>query len=800
MLTHLIAKTKPEESLEQHCDLVLQAWATLRHRYAGVLPVPAEFWFRSFLSVLFHDFGKISPNFENSLRVALGKEVENPKLEHIRHELLSTAFWLYLNFLREKQLLPPALQGPVLAVMTHHKNFTNALFEGDALVAAWEVRQTDFEAFIHYARQRLLDYGFADQAAYLDNAESIYGRMRKQPLAALRGLLWATGSGEGMVDKVVNNATGASRQEYILYKALLYASDWTASGHRKLELPLRYSFANLYNWLAARAQRKGIAFAGFRAFQQASGAAPGHVLAIAPTGSGKTEAALLWAANRPHDWARILYLLPTRVTSNALFERLHGYFGLDAAQEQYTAVVHSSAKLFRQELAERQGRTYEDFSYLRESSFFKPVTVATVDQLLTQGFNLGWWELKTFHLFQASVIIDEVHAYEPYTLGLLVASIRYLREQFQTRFFVMTATLPQQLRAIILDALGDAGTVQVLEDKELLHACRNRFRVEKQLVDGLILEIQERLQQGKKVLLVVNTVNEAIRLYKLFDGYDRLCYHSRFIVKDRLAKEQTIEARENNGPIVIMGFLLIATQVAEVSLDIDYDFLYTENAPMDALIQRAGRVNRKRAKLDADGQPATEAVVFQHTEASEKFVYSAVPKILSETQKKLIGQTTINPYLTEQDLLYLVDAVYSKWQLAETEGYQKGLQQHHAIQRDSCGYLKDYDDEAEQAMTREGLDSISVIPMQFRAALRQIKDKKMRAQALAKHEVSIRRSLYRSCVQLAKARKQVASIQEDWHEYLEVPYTEELGVYLSQQDYEELKTKPADPDLVVVTL
>lgn len=798
MLNHLYAKTNPPEWLQEHCDLVLQAWQKFRHRYDGILPVADDFWFRSFLSVLFHDFGKISPNFENSLRVVLKQPIENPALEHIRHELLSTVFWLYLNYQREGNLLPLALQAPVLAVMTHHKNFTNDLFLKEEMVGTWEVRKADFEAFLRYARQRLSDYGFASRVGYLQDAERIHGRMRKRSLADFRGQLWQRDEETGgVVEVAVREATLATRKEYIFYKALLYASDWTASGHRALEVPLRYSFADLYNCLKARARRKGIVFTGFRAFQQASGAAAGQVLAMAPTGSGKTEAALLWAANRPHDWARIVYLLPTRVTSNALYQRLHDYFGCDALNERYTAVVHSSAKLFRQELADKQGDVYNDFDYLRESSFFKPVTVATVDQMLTQGFNLGWWELKTFHLFQASVIIDEVHAYEPYTLGLLVASIKYLREQFQTQFFVMTATLPKQLRAVLADALGGKGQVQKLADQELLQTSRNRFRVSAAGADAQLPEIKERLAAGHRVLLVVNTVNEAIRLYQHFDGYDRLCYHSRFIVKDRLAKETEIENQEKVALTPGNGFLLIATQVAEVSLDIDYDFLYTENAPMDALIQRAGRVNRKRAKLDAEGRPATEVIVFQHTEAAEKFVYSAIEGILERTLEKLQARIAQSPFLTEADLLRLVNKVYNKWKLTEEEGYQKGLQQHQKIQRESCGYLKDYDDEAEHAMTREGLDSVSIIPMQFRDDLRKIKDKKKRNQALALHEVSIRRSLYRACTQLAKARGKVPSIQEDWHEYLEIPYSQELGVYLTEQDYEEMKTKPKDPDVVI---
>ncbi|GAB2784800.1 CRISPR-associated endonuclease/helicase Cas3 [Hymenobacter luteus] len=804
MLTHLIAKTTPRQSLQEHCDRVLEAWAALRASYDGVLPVPADFWQHSFLSVLLHDFGKISPNFENKLREALGEPVEDATLEHLRHEFLSAIFWLYLNAHHHKQLLPTALRGPVLAVMTHHKSFSADLFLRDEGVEKWQIRQADFMVFLAYARHRLNDYGFATVLPLFAGAEALHKPMTRNTLARHRTLLWQAGGGTaGQVEVALREASPERREEYIKYKALLYAADWTASGNRALELPLRYTAADLRSWLAARAASRGIRFAGFRVFQEQAGNAQGNVVAIAPTGSGKTEAALLWAANRPQAWARIVYLLPTRVTSNALYERLNAYFGKDAADEQYTAVVHSSAKLYRQDIAEQNGRTYQDFDYLRESSFFKPVTVATVDQVLTSGFNLGWWELKTLHLFRASVVLDEVHAYEPYTLGLLVSTIRYLRQRWQTRFLVMTATLPSQLRHLLTEALGGTDTVELLQDRELLAACRNRFRVVADGVDALLPEIRDQVQAGRKVLLVVNTVNEAIRLQQVLADLAPMCYHSRFIVADRQKKERELEQRETDPTLQGAGFLLIATQVAEVSLDIDYDRLYTENAPIDALIQRAGRVNRRRSKLTAAGQPATEVVVFQHTEAAEK-VYDLLTdqqeSILQRTLTLLAQHTGQQPYLTEQDLLDLVDEVYSGWQLATHPSYLKGKGQHQAVQ-DRCGYLQDYaladSEEGEEAVTREGMDAVTIIPMQFRDGLRQIRDKKKRAVALAQHEVSIRRSLYLTAKRLANAKREEFSLKEGWHEFVHIPYSHDIGVYISPEQYAEMKNSLKDPDVVV---
>jgi len=459
--------------------------------------------------------------------------------------------------------------------------------------------------------------------------------------------------------------------------------------------------------------------------------------------------------------------------------RMNGYFGKDSTNEQYTAVVHSSAKMLRQELDEN----YDDFSYYRESAFFKAISVATVDQVLTQGFNVSRWELKTFHLFRARVIIDEVHAYAPYTLGLLVATIRYLRENFQTQFFIMTATMPTQLREILAEALDNE--VSIIKDQELLEARRNIYRVEDKTVDQLFPEIKKQLKAGKKILLVVNTVNEAIRLYDTFGGYDRYCYHSRFIVKDRAKKEQEIEEFEKSK--TGQGFLLIATQVVEVSLDIDYDFLYTENAPIDAIVQRAGRVNRKRDKEN------TEVVVFNHLPITKK-IYDT-PEILQNTFDFLQESVSKTPKLSENELLNLVDKVYASWKIREHPSYLEGLDKHQYVISNHCAYVMDFtldEEDRDMVLTREGLDSVSFIPLVFKEKV--FKEKPTEK---VKHEVTIRRKLF----EIIKAHLKKSKIfpeppDKDGFIYMDVPYTFEKGLFYSFE--EAKKMHPEDPLTVCV--
>ena len=86
---------------------------------------------------------------------------------------------------------------------------------------------------------------------------------------------------------------------------------------------------------------------------------------------------------------------------------------------------------------------------LRDRTFFSNVTVCTIDRLLTQGFNLGFWEVKSFHCRNARIIIDEIHLYSPYTLALILQTIKFLREKLNARFFIMSATMPTKVKEVI---------------------------------------------------------------------------------------------------------------------------------------------------------------------------------------------------------------------------------------------------------------------------------------------------------------------------------------------------------------
>ncbi len=540
----------------------------------------------------------------------------------------------------------------------------------------------------------------------------------------------------------------ADRRQYILHKGILHISDWTASGHDNLNnFKFGYTEAFLKTKVAQKLieenKIKAVDDFNWREFQTRSSlAGQNNVIAIAPTGSGKTEAALLWAASKNPE-NRIIYLLPTRVTSNALFKRLSLYFGAN-----YTTLVHSSAIFFRKDFDDKE---YDKKAYLKDRCFFKVISVCTIDQLLTQGFNLGHWEMKTFFLLGGRIIIDEIHLYEPYTLGLVIASIQYLKDNFGAKFFLMTATMPDKLKTLLGKTLGN---FELIEDSELLERARNVVEVRDQTLEETEEEIVASLRSGayKKILVVVNTVDEAINLYERLkpiferDPIRLICYHSRFIQIHRVKKEQELLAFNETSECGI----LIATQVVEVSLDIDFDILFTENAPIDALIQRAGRVNRK------GGKPNTKMVVYRHSEIAEAKIYDT-PGILTNTFNLLIENE--GKRLSEVQFIQMVNAVYADYDVEADESFRSGMIRYQQIQSDQS-YIKDLNAD-DSVFTREGLDSVTVIPEIFEEFLhdKDISEKE-------KYTLSLRRKRFFQCRQ---------GKDKDGYNYVRGEYTYEKG-------------------------
>lgn len=229
------------------------------------------------------------------------------------------------------------------------------------------------------------------------------------------------------------------------------------------------------------------------------------------------------------------------------------------------------------------------------------------------------------------------------------------------QFMVMTATLPR----IYKDKLEEMG-IKFEYNEFIKNTIRHKIQLVESEINQDIEEIKES-SKNKKVLIIVNTINKAIEIYKKLKDEDVQnvnLLHSRFIQADRSEKERNIKEFSKNK---MKAGIWITTQIVEASLDIDFDMLYTEMSTLDSLFQRLGRCYRSR---EYDGNIPNVKIYIKDT-SGVRYIYD------KEIYEKSIE--LLKPYngviLQEKVKIDLVDKLYSKEMLQGT-GFIKNLKKH----------------------------------------------------------------------------------------------------------------------------
>jgi len=693
---------KPDQTYREHLEAVYSAWReTINAKRCLIARLSGKYNFEverfiqgSLLTIAFHDIGKMIEPFEEMIS-AIKENRPFDKNKNYRHELVSfiytAKYWCLIN----KDNYLSSLPLEALAVVGHHKTLDSDLTsfsrEGTAILP--KVIPDGIKEAILIAEELFRKEG--------KDLPSLKDRLRlEDPFKSLSKLIW-----DGALNKgIEKDGAEKTRTIYFLLKGILHYADWHGSG----KTSVRYSISNepdsIIDELEKRCRTKGIIYKGLLPFQKTCGDSSGNLIAVAPTGSGKTEASILWALKNAKEMgeAKILYLLPTMVTANNIWKRLVAFFG-----EENVGLTHSTANLFlRNDLIDEEDIWENRRDILFNQSFIKPVTVGTVDQLLTAGFNAGRWTLKEINASNSVIIIDEIHAYDGWTLGLIISTIRHF-SSLGTRFMLMSATMPDSLQQLFSSELPDN---TVIKDEALLKAKRSKYFVKDNYIENAFENIEKAVSEGRRVLVVVNTVGLCQKLTQELSKLNPVCYHSQFIFKDRKAIEEKI----NDASFVI------ATQVVEVSLDIDYDWLFTECAPPDAIAQRSGRVNRYR-----DGERDSRVYIFKASERGEK-IYNAIndPELLSRSFEAFKEATQ---GISEGDIIRIVEKVYKDYKIEDSESFHDAIQQYHLSQNNRNMIFDSRLKEDKQEVSRQTkYEIISVIPACFRDEVLNLKPSERR--------------------------------------------------------------------------
>ncbi|MCM2329958.1 MAG: CRISPR-associated helicase Cas3' [Pseudomonas sagittaria] len=375
---------------------------------------------------------------------------------------------------------------------------------------------------------------------------------------------------------------------------------------------------------------------------------PAILLIEAPMGEGKTEAA--WFAHlelqRRFEHRGLYIALPTQATGNAMFARTLAFLrARDAGRVLDLQLLHGGTLLndhFQQlRLASvhdddaadpraAQIKAAEWFTH-KKRALLSEYGVGTVDQALLPVLPVRHHFVRLWGLANRVVVFDEIHAYDAYTGTLLIHLVRWLHA-LGSSVLLLSATLPPAIRHELARVVGaelpateapyprlSVFSPGVVQQNHFEADPTRRVTIDIQPIGSELEEIQTALRQqlleGGMGLALVNTVHRAQALYGLFpegrsllwegeqvgklldDGTEIYLFHARFPASQRQLREQRVldifgKAGGEQGELRTGRKILIATQVAEQSLDLDFDLIVTDLAPIDLLLQRAGRLWR----------------------------------------------------------------------------------------------------------------------------------------------------------------------------------------------------------------
>lgn len=529
----------------------------------------------------------------------------------------------------------------------------------------------------------------------------------------------------------------------------------------------------------------------------------GLTIVEAPTGSGKTETALAyaWKLVEQNLADSIIFALPTQATANAMLQRIeilapklfdNPNLVLAHANSRFNSAFSGIKERGRNEQGENAlSQCVQWLSQSKKRVFLGQIGVCTIDQVLVSVLPLRHRFVRGFGAGRSVLIVDEVHAYDRYMYGLLEA---VLQDQAKagSPAILLSATLPQQQKKQLLASYSStlptnfSSTAELtpypqvswisglnfrlfdLEDypqqqpPQFNLYLEPRYSVDAVPDDELLTQLLSAVKQGAQVCLICNLVDVAQKSYQKLKAaagaIEIQLFHARFSLLDRQVKENLALACFGKEGDRSRGRILVATQVVEQSLDVDFDWVVTQICPVDLLFQRLGRLHRhQRASRPLGFEKPKATVLLPNAEG-----YGIIGKIYSHTRVMWRTQQAIEA-LGEQPVVFpdayrrWIEPIYSEditapepdWvsqgmEMFENEDFTKKIKARQM--RQWAENISLYDSEVnERAVTRDGAMSIPLVPFVQSKAGKQLLDGQIfeslteyqRQEALALNQVNV---------------------------------------------------------------
>ncbi len=491
---------------------------------------------------ILHDIGKVSPLFQQKLK---GYR-QSPMEMNYRHEIASLFFLKTID----KKIWPEVID----MIVAHHKSIykdgrelgildMERMYENELPV----YHLTDFDTWKNDAIGILNQLGIECDNISVEEAKESYNyvinycKNKQKGWSAWKGLLIGADHFASALGELPGN------------EKVLFAKPTLRFYNRQHELfPL--SLINSDN------NKK-------------------HSFVKAPTGAGKTDFLLKRCRNR------VFYTLPFQASINAMYSRICNDL---KDNETDIRLLHSSSRLVIED--------YKIEEKVIQDKFGAAIKILTPHQLGSIVFGTRGYETILFDLKGCDIILDEIHTYSEISQAIVLKIVEIL-SAMDCSVHIGTATMPQCLEDEILNIIGNEHTQYVKLKDNILDSFDRHIVHKIPDFESSINEIKNAIQENRKVLIVCNRVRNAQEIYYMieetFPGTPKMIIHSRFKRMDRNKLETDLKNKFNESK---KACIVVSTQVVEVSLDISFDLMITEAAPLDSLIQRFGRINRKRTK------------------------------------------------------------------------------------------------------------------------------------------------------------------------------------------------------------